>query len=207
MVSETDDRGQAFTLEGVIGSIIILSAVLFAIQAIIITPTTGGTVDPEIRTQVQTEANDVLAVVAQNETFGLSDHVRYWSRNERAFVGAVNEEIGYGNRLPPKTFGALLNDTFESRGRTYNVYLRYHNRSNGTTELPMVYRGEASDNAVTATRRVTLYDNMTLAGPNATSVELWELGTNESSERGYFPIPNAVDGPVYNIVEVRLVVW
>lgn len=207
MVTRSGDRGQAFTLEGVIGSIIVLSAVLFAIQAIIITPTTGGTVDPEIREQVQTEADDVLTLAAQNETFGLSEQVRYWSRNERTFVGAVNQGIGYGNRIPPKTLGALLNATFESRGRTYNIYLRYHNVSNGTSRIPMVYRGESTDSAVTASRRVTLYDNMTLAGPNATSVELWELGTNESSNRGYFPVPNAIDGPVYNIVEVRLIVW
>lgn len=207
MVRRSDTRGQAFTLEGVIGSVIVLSAVLFAIQAIIITPTTGGTVDPEVRSQVQTEANDVLVLVGQNETFGLSEHVRYWSRNERTYAGAVNQEVGYGTRVPPKTFGALLNDTFESRGRTYNIILRYHNNSTGTTTTPMVYRGESSDNAVTATRRVTLYDNMTLTGPNATSVELWELGTNETGDRGYFPIPNAIDGPVYNVVEVRLIVW
>lgn len=205
MVSE--DRGQAFTLEAVIGSVIILSAVLFAIQAIIITPTTGGTVDPEIRSQVQTEADDVLTLAAQNETFGLSEYVRYWSRNRLAFVGAVNREIGYGTRKPPKTLGRMLNQTFESRGRTYNIVLRYQNASAGTETSRMVYRGEPSDNAVTATRRVTLYDNQTLTGPNATRVELTDLGTNITGNRGFYPIPNAVEGPVYNVVEVRLIVW
>jgi hypothetical protein len=202
-----EDRGQAFTLEAVIGSVVILSAVLFAIQAIIITPTTGGTVDPEIRSQVQTEADDVLRLTAQNETFGLSEYVRYWSRNSIGCGGAGHGEIGYGNRKPPRQLGEVLNQTFESRGRTYNIVLRYQNESSGTETLPMVYRGEPSDNAVTATNRVTLYDNQTLSGPNATRVQLTDLGTNATGDRGYYPIPNAVDGPVYNVVEVRLIVW
>jgi hypothetical protein len=73
----------------------------------------------------------------------------------------------------------------------------------------MAYRGEPSDDAVTASYTVTLYDNQTLTAENASqNVELWQYDTNgTNSDDGYYPIPNAVEGPVYNVVEVRLVVW
>jgi hypothetical protein len=207
--TDTDERGQAFTLEGVIGSIIILTAVVFALQSVVITPTTGGTVNPEVRAQLQSEASDILVTVGQNRSFGLRGQVRYWSQEEQRWGGAINREVGYGSEQPPGQFGRLLNETFTQRGRTYNVVLKYRtNKSNETGEVPLVFRGEPSDNAVTATYRVTLYDNMTLTAPNSTRVEIWRYDTNlTNNERGYYPIPNAVDGPIYNVVEVRLTVW
>lgn len=203
------ERGQAFTLEGLVGSIIVLTAVVFALQSVVITPTTSGSVNPEVRQELQTEANDVLATVGQNETFGLQDYVLYWSQNTQRFSGSINQRVGYGSRTPPGSFGNLLRTTFAQRGRTYNVRLRYlTNESNRTDSVPFIYRGEPSDDAVTATYRVTLYDNQTLTAPGSPRVELWQYDTDQTNnEDGYYPIPNAIDGPVYNIVEVRLTVW
>jgi hypothetical protein len=183
---------------------------LFALQSVVITPTTGGSVNPQIRGELQSEADDILAVVNQNEDFSLSAYVRYWSQTKWRFQGAVNNRIGYGNGDPKGKLGTLLNETFGSHGRTYNLELRYRlpNVSSGSGITYMVYRGEPTDNAVVATERVTLYDNQTLTAANATTVELWQFDTNATNnERSYYPIPNAVDGHVYNVVEVRLVVW
>jgi hypothetical protein len=205
-----DDRAQAFTLEGLVGSVIILTAVLFAIQSVIITPTTGGSVNPEIRGQVEQETNDILVTTARKDTFGLSEFVRYWAQERRTFAGAVNPAIGYGTQRPPNEIGELLNQTFTQNDRRYNMYMRYRpkNLSNGTQETTIVYRGQPSDSAVTASYAITLYDNETLTAPNASQqVELWQYGTTKDSPDGYYPIPNAVDGPVYNVVEVRLIVW
>jgi hypothetical protein len=70
----------------------------------------------------------------------------------------------------------------------------------------MVYRGQPAEGAVTASYTVTLYDNQTLTSGKTGTAELWEYGTDPNSE-AYYPIPNAVEGPVYNVVEVRLTVW
>ena len=76
-----------------------------------------------------------------------------------------------------------------------------------------------SDNAVVTTYTVTLYDNQTLTGPGvdpATTpcvspgdeVTLKKLDDDFSDSCGYFPIGDAFkDSPIYNVVEVRVVVW
>jgi hypothetical protein len=202
------DRGQAFTLEGLVGSIIILTAVLFALQSVVITPTTGGSVNPEVRAELRQEASDILVGTARNDTYDLSYQVRYWSSAEQKFAGSVNQRVGYGSERLPKTYGKLLEKTFNQRGRNYNIVLRYRsgNFSKGTNETTLVSQGQPSDNAVTVTYPVTLYDNQTLTEPNASRAELWQYST-DPADVGYYPIPNALDGPVYNIVEVRLTVW
>jgi len=203
-------RGRAYTLEAVIAVIVILTAVLFALQAVFITPTTSGAVDPGVRDEVRQQASDILVVSAQNATFSLSDQVRYWDQSSRTFVGGRNARVGYGSTQPPGMFGVLLNRTFSQRNRLYNVELRYRGRNATRTSdtVPLVYRGTPGEGSVAATTTVTLYDNQTLTGPRASSAELWEYDTNATdNDDGYYPIPNAVEGPVYNVVEIRVTVW
>lgn len=208
-----DERAQAYTLEGVIGGIIIVMAVLLAYQSLIVTPTTTGAVDPGTRAELSDQADDVLAITAQNESFGLSELVRYWDGSARTFAGpdAVNPRVGYGENEPPKAFGRMMNHTFRDRGYKYNVEMHYQlrNVTDGQGEVPLVYRGDPSNNAAVATYSVTLFDNQSLTSPNSPNAELWEYDTNATNNvDGYYPIPDAVpEGPVYNVVEVRVTVW
>lgn len=206
------DRGQAYTLEAIVGSVIILTAVLFALQSLIVTPTTSGAVDPAVREELRSQADDILAISAQNQTLSLSDQVRYWDQSDRTFAGqnAVNPRIGYGPNQPPGAFGEMLNETFTNRGRLYNVHVVYQGRNvtDDRGRVRMVHRGTPSDGAVVARYRLSLYDNQSLTGPFASSAELWEFDTNATdNDDGYYPIPNAVDGPLYNVVEVQVIVW
>jgi hypothetical protein len=209
-VTRGDTRAQLYTLEGVIGAFIIISAVVFAMQSIVLTPSAAGGIAPQERGDLRQQAHDVLTIAAQNESFDFSDLTRYWSQSKRTFYGGLNPRLGYGTREPPGALGPLLNDTFRSQGRQYNLILRYRPRdlSNGTQTIPVVYQGRPGENAVLATHTVTLYDNQTLTSPGAGSVELWEYGSETVGDAdGYYPVPNAADGPVYNVVEVRLIVW
>jgi hypothetical protein len=215
-----DDRSQAFTLEGFIASVVILTAVLFALQAIVLTPTTGGTVDQEVRSQLRTQANDILVTTAHNSSPGqpnqnLSYLVRHWNgtETEDTWAGAIDDQVGYGSEQPPTAFGTMLNQSFKQRGRVYNVLIEYRNETNTneSEELRMVYRGVPSDNAIVTTYTIPLYDNDTLTGPDADpDMELWEYDPDAPSDpttSDYYPIPDAFDGPVYNVIEVRVVVW
>lgn len=204
------DRGQMYTLEGVIGSLVIVTAVVFAMQSVVLTPTTGGSVGTEERADLRQQAEDVLALAAQNDTFDLSHQTRYWSQSKRTFYGALNPRLGYGDRRLPGAFGRLLNGTFEAHGHRYNAWLHYRpaNGSTDTLRTPLVVRGNPPENAVVATHTVTLFDNQTLTAPGTSGIELWQYDTNATdSEDGYYPIPDAADGPIYNVVEVRIVVW
>lgn len=204
-----DDRGQAFTLEGVIAAFLVLIAVLFALQSVLLTPVTVGSVDESTQSRLRAQANDVLRVTANNESMDLTYYARYWSPVNRTFVGAEAPATGYGDAGPPGNLGRLLEETFDERGRSYNLVLRYRNADGTTTDsVRMVYQGEPSNSAVVATYTITLYDEMTLAGPDGTSMTLAEMDTNATdNDDGYFYAPDAVDGVVYNVIEVRLVVW
>jgi len=205
-----DNRGQMYTLEGVIGSLVIISAVVFAMQSVVITPSSGGSVGAAERTDIRQQANDILLLAAQNDTFDLSRQIRYWSQSKRTFYEALNPRLGYASRRPPGEFGRLLNRTFGVSAPEYNVILHYRSRngSEGTNSTPLLVQGNPEDNAVVATHTVTLFDNQTLTAPGTGGVELWEYDTDPTdSDDGYYPIPDAVDGPVYNVVEVRLIVW
>ncbi|QSG09222.1 putative pilin/flagellin [Halapricum desulfuricans] len=208
------DRGQAYTLEGIISAIVVLTALLYALQAVTITPTTGGTVDQGVRTEIKQQAEDILTVSGSNDTGHLSELARNWSQRRQTFYGAVNPRIGYGTEQLPGPLGTMLNETFDERDRMYNVEMRYlpKNQSDGIQRTVIASRGTPADSAVVASYRITLYDNMTLTSPTAGSAELWQYDTYPTrnpvdGKSGYYPVPNAVPGPVYNIVEIRVIVW
>ena len=205
-----DRRGQAYTLEGVVSALILLSAVLFALQALIVTPTTSGTVDPNVQSDLRQQGNDILVNTAENDDFDLSTLVRYWDQSDQTFFNATNARVGYGSKVPPDVFGTLLSETFTERSRLYNVEMQYLS-ANGTAQrntTTIAYQGEPSENAVIATYTVTLFDKQSLTSPTAGDVALEDLDTDRNDgDDGYYPVPDAIEGPVYNVVEVRVVVW
>ncbi|MFC7203908.1 hypothetical protein ACFQJC_10300 [Haloferax namakaokahaiae] len=208
-----DERGQAYALEGFMAAILLFTALLFSMQAVILTPTTAGTVDQDVKTQIRAEAHDNL-VIANGQ--GELEHLAlYWNNSTGTFAHAYNNLVGYNTKPPcgrapdaatPKCedFGERLNATFTSRGFVYNLYLDYRSATNiqQTESTTVVYRGTPSSNAVTATFRVVLYDEMVLRSPeDADGRPLSQLGPDE------FYASDIDPGPVYNIVEVRIVVW
>jgi hypothetical protein len=207
--SRESRRGQAFTLEGVVAALVIVAALAMSLQAVVVTPTTRGTVDEDVRTGLRQQADDALSLTASNEPTDLSYLIRYWQPNGQTFAEAENPQIGYGMAGPPLLLGRLLNTTFTERGYLYNVEVVYRTGDPGRDRrLTMVRQGTPDENAVVASHAVTLYDNETLTSPGAGSAELWEYDTTlADGDGGYYPVPDVIDGPVYNHVEVRVVVW
>jgi hypothetical protein len=200
------DRGQAYTLEGIIAALLLLSSVLLALQAVSITPTTPGTIDRDARAQLRTQAQDVLAV--SHESGALKQAVLQWNTSTGAFYDPdyddynISREFGYGPKRPPNDFGRMLNETFAQRGFNVNVYIEYRSGSDWTeTERRvLIRRGIPTDNAVSATHVVTLYDDMQLT---AGSYErLGDLDPADFYAKDIYP-----NGPIYNIVRVRVVIW
>lgn len=222
-----NDRGQAYTLEAVIGALLIISAVVFALNATVVTPSTAGEESPEVRDSLRQQASDILAITAASDSFDLSTLVRYWDPARRTFYDGLTPERGYGSAPPPQQFGAMLNETLTSRGYLYNVEIAYltgadeptcgpgsvstADDSVATETTTMVRQGTPPKNAVVATHTVTLFDNQTLSTDQIANqgVELCEYDTNATdNDDGYYPVPDAdPDGPLYNVVEVRVTVW
>lgn len=207
----TRERGQAYTLEGLVSALVVLTALLFALQGVVLTPTTAGTVDQSIKSQLHTETSNALAVAGDRG--GLRDLVLYYNTSTGTFHEASEfpAAVGYANNPPCRpahsptggcdSVGRLFNATLASQGFQYNMYVDYRTEDGGTAHVPVVYRGSPSSNAITATYTLVLYDDdrLTVPGQNETLGEL---------PREAFYAPDiADDSPVYNVVEVRVVVW
>ncbi|MFC7214598.1 hypothetical protein ACFQO4_10985 [Saliphagus sp. GCM10025334] len=205
--SRTTDRGQAYTLEGFIAAFILLIAVLFAVQSVVITPSSGGAVDRTAQAQQQQQVQDAL-IIAQREN-DLSQTVRYVDldssdefeefHNHSSGVQGVYSTAAFEN---VSTLGAILNQHLDA-GQSYNVELHYENESGeAASPIKLVNQGPPSSTAVTASYTVVLHDDQNLTSPDHDDRTLDQIQGTE----GY--IPDIDDGSgLYNVVEVRVVVW
>lgn len=193
------DRAQAHTLEGVLGAILIVSAVTLGLQAVDTGPFTGG-VDrqPDL---LETQAEDVLAL--GHETGALGEVVRCYGQSKQVIDGDVSP-------TEQSAFERMLNQTFDRQGDNYELYFSYWNKSGGRTE-ELVSSNESAlsaapqPSASAVTLQTTLYDDMPIqiAGAGADC----ETSGPAISRVDYF-IPDVnEESVVYNVVEVRLVVW
>lgn len=211
------DRGQAFTLEGFIGAIIVLIAVVFALQAVVLTPTTGGAVDRTAQAQTEREVMDTLLVAANEGE--LSKIVRYWDPDERldgTFHNATaTTDAAYNNSVfaAETDFGAVLDRRFvDERGNSYNVDLIAYDEAGDRVTERLVRMGDgSSSDAVSTSYAVTVYDDSTLTRPASNGIEA-DTSTNVSHawDESAYPIPPGAtldESAVYNVVEVRVTVW
>lgn len=199
------DRGQAYTLEALIAALLLVTAVLFALQSVVITPTSAGTLDRDVQSQLQHEASDVL-VTAANEG-ELSRMARYWDCSDGGFAtqrnaGAWVEDDGYAtDRVPVEDLASVLAQSFDPTTR-YNVLLIYDNdRSDDVQNVSrLVYQGAPSEESVSASYMVTLTDDQRVTDPEHRHQTLADCNSP--------PIKDAHTGStVYNVVEVRVVLW
>lgn len=224
MVRRDADRGQAYALEGFIAAVVLLVAVLLAVQSVVVAPSAGGSVDRSVQAQLQGEVQDAL-VVAESEG-DLSHVIRYWNPDEgRYYEWNVNENASgeytgdrFANRSVmngtaaehhPFGFGELLDERFGQAARSYNVELVYQDPDSdgGTDSFYLVYQGSPDSSGVSASHTVTLTDDQELTTPGTTGT-LREAREPEDAEAAPYPIPNVdEDERLYNVVEVRLVVW
>jgi hypothetical protein len=191
-----DTRGQAYTLEAIIAALLIVSSLTFALQVTAVTPLSASTSNQHIENQQRASANGVLT--AAQESGALKDAVLYWNDTDDGRFYNTTTFDYYTNQYPNNEFGNITNRAFSGRGLAVNVELHTPGQS---SPQPMVYRGEPSDNAVTASRMITLYDEDTLTAPG-------HENTNISSASSYGrAVPENPNSDVYNVVRVEVTVW
>lgn len=198
------DRGQAHALEGITAGLLLLSSLVFAMQMTAVTPLTASTSSQHIENQQREAMRGLLATAS--ETGALRRAILAWDDSNGEFHETPSQ--GYFSQGPPNEFGRMLNRSFGNSSTAYNVHLSYLSRGNERKRIRYVYQGSPSDNTVTATWMVTLVNDSHLydASGDKQSTTLSEADT-------YFaPVANntAADGhagPVYNVIEVEVVVW
>lgn len=149
------DRGQAYALEAITAGVLLVGALLFALQATGVTPLSASTSSQHIENQQQVTAEGALAAAVEEDAIRVA--VLNWNATNQSFYNTSERYHVHGG--PPNEFGEILNRTFDSRGIVFNVYVIYQRSGEDRTRQRMVYRGEPSDNAVAASTVVTLYDD------------------------------------------------
>lgn len=190
------DRGQAYTLEAIVAALLIITSLTFALQVTAVTPLSASTSNQHIENQQRASAAGVLT--AADEAGVLKDAVLFWNDTETEFHDA--ERITYyTNSDPPNEFGNILDRAFDGRGLAVNVLVY---PEGGDRPLRMIYRGEPSDNAVSASHTVVIYDDDNLTAPNHQDIEVQDA----SSYGNYIP-QRDTGSDVYNVVRVEVTVW
>lgn len=194
-------RAQAHTLEAVAAGMIVLASVVFALQVTAVTPLSASTASQHIENQQQSSAAGVLD--AARERGALGPAVRYWSELNGSLHGSSGGGYTTDEEVRRTTLGRMLFDTFDTRGIAFNIYFSYTTDAGTFVRERFVYSGQPSDNAVTASRPVALYDDDPLYDANETATD---TTVNESATYQSLIPPDSSSG-LYNVVRVEVVLW
>lgn len=190
-----ETRGQVFTLEGVFGSFLIISAIVFALEATAITPLTASTTSAEVEEQGRDLSNDMLDISSTDDV--VFDAILYYDSENSEFEDSDSNN-GYVSSGPPDTtFQDYQEEFLVSNSYAYNIKIAYQNEDGGTSTESMVYQGQPSDSSVTTIRTFVLYDEM----ENTATGE-----TLENDDDFYAPNTDP-SSELYNVVEVQITVW
>lgn len=202
-------RGQAYTLEGMISAILVVTAVLVGLQVVDFGPWTSDTTQQT--EDMEQRAEDMLDLAAENGT--LSRVVRCTYGSADTFTGG---QVDNGST----TFERMLNQTFDRHGHNYNIYFTYLTPS-GERERVSVTSSESNptsgviaptDSAAVATKTIAIYDDDRTRIVDRTQNPPQKCGAKGATVKdagGAYFIEEDIDddSPLYNIVEVRVVVW
>jgi hypothetical protein len=217
---QTDDRGQAFALEGIIAAVIVASALILGLQAVDLEPLTSG--DDRTNEQLRTQVADALDVAAES-----GDSVAPTERPNalREAVTCVSlDEDGTGSRGPRHAvpnpaavnpegstqLSAILDSTLEEEFN-YRIVLEYpdENASSGVersvlrdTELP-------SQPTVTVTRQIPLYESDKIRGnENCETISGGiTLDQGEDFDINLYVDNQHLNSELYAVVQLKVIAW
>lgn len=194
------DRAQAFTIESVAATLLLVGTVIFLTQSAVVGPLTTSTSSQQLTEQQRGVAAGMLdAAVADGLVVPT---LVYWDDLNETFHGAPDEGY-YVGRAPSTAFGALLNETFDEREVAYNVNVYSVDETGEPRRRPLVEQGSPSDDAVQVSRLVTLYDDDVLRDRTgaATNVTLASVADD------FYLSDTQPGSAVYNVVRVEVTVW
>ncbi|WP_255150300.1 DUF7288 family protein [Halorarius halobius] len=195
-------RGQAFTLEGIIAAGLVIASVVFALQVTAVTPLSASTASQHIENQQRASTIGLLA--SAEEEGALRQAVLYYNETSGQFHDSG--ETGFYTDTSNVTLtrlGRMLETHFGAAGVAFNVNFNYYSEGGLSRTARFIYQGVPSDNAVSASKTVTLYEGDHLVEANETT----DPSTTVSSGDIYITKATGSNAGLYNIVEVEVVVW
>lgn len=220
----SDRRGIQFTIEAVLGLLIVASA-LSASAAMVSNPS-GGISDAITQRQLGTDGNDFLEVSAETGALSAdgSSHgaLLWWDATNQTWTNATRDgpsgtHYTSLDAYPDHPLTPIYQDALTGRGLGMNLYVEYQNQTGDLRKEQIVYQGTPGQNAVRSSYSVVLRDDMTplktVQNNNGNDCTLKEMGANTSAgtngctSMAYFAPDAAPQSTNYNVVKVSLVLW
>ena len=194
---KSDSLGQMHTLEAVTATMIMVSVIVFTVQATSLTPLTSSTANAHIEAQMQTMGQDMLNVLDHASSGGTSpirQDIISWNGEEFSWNGTAYCSVTTnGYTLLNSSTAGVLKEIAVPRGIAHNVLFRYIDNSGLPQGTAYIYNGDPSDNAVSISRKVLL-SNHDISDPVAFLANTGIPDADSSSD-------------FYNIIDVRLTLW
>ncbi|WP_050051179.1 hypothetical protein [Halostagnicola sp. A56] len=176
------DRGQAYTLEGVVGAALVLAAVLVASQTSGFAAATAESEQRHRYHELERQAQDALlaAATAPSDSGDLSALVRSWDGT--AFSS---------DELETFVLGEILAEQFgeSSRNEAYRIRFAYE-RQNGSIARETVYSSTDAE-----------------PGPDAAAASYTETVVAVANESDSHATFDRGVGPIAAVVDVEVTVW
>lgn len=210
-----DTRGQAYTIEGIIGAILVASALVLGLQAVDTAPWTDDSTDRQtesLRVQVQ----DVLDAAEDRDALRTAATCIDGDRNSTPHpaVAAGSAE----NDSERDVLGTLLNRTLDANGYRYAVYLDYPNATDpsAVNTTALTPDRDVTRSSVTATRQVVLFDTDPITEFDADVGECIEVTAGENNtlksrqgdpDRDVYVEDQNDSSELFAVVRIRVVAW
>lgn len=192
--------GQAFTLEGVVASMLIISvALIFSLQITAITPLSASTSSQHIENQQAELAQGVLETAEREE---LVQTVLYWNETQGKFHNS-DEDGQYRVDPPNISFPQRIDDVLIEKGIGVNIELTYYNNPDtyGDSKISYFSSGVPSTHGYSIERAVPIYENDPIYDSNGNPSGKTVNETNLYLDNAY------EDSELYNIIIIKLTVW
>lgn len=181
-------KAQTFTFEAVMALIILTLVIILIVLAIPLTPLTSSAANVQVENALESYGVDVLNVICYKspaEDYSpMKEALLFW--NGETMYGGIYD-YPYSARLKN-----IISETFEKEGIAYNIEIGYFEPVTMSFKtVYFVWNGYPSDNAVTVSKVITLYD--TDPANQGIKVFTFDIDGNASD--------------LYNVVEVRLTIW
>lgn len=211
-----DERGQAYSIEGIIGAIVVASALVLGLQAVDIAPWADDT-SSEQTEALRVQSQDLLDAAADRDALHTAVTCIDGDGN-----GGPHPAVAEGSRDTDQrrdTLGTLLNRTLDNSGQEYNIYVEYQNGSTMNRTSLTESSPSPGRSSVTATRQITLYDDdptlafddnqgqcvptRTLSNRDNVTLRERDLAADED----IYIEDQHEESELYAVVKIRVVAW
>ncbi len=193
-----DEKAQLHTLEGIAAATLLLTVIIYAIDATSMTPLTSSTSNAHVETELATLGQDILNTLDYADPgydSKLKNDIKRWNGkvyiwNGTAYMEKDNASFPQ-NKLSNNDLAEILKAVLVRQAIAHNVELKYLVLIDNIT-MPassyLIYGGDPSDNAVIVSRRIVLHDG--------------DINDTNNPIEDIDPATN-----LYNIVDVKLILW